>query len=99
LQANQIAERPTADNMVRWCLGARLFGVMESKYYYDIGLFFGACKKLNICSRDDYVRSHIIDPMLPPIEYLNNGFYCDLYPQFNLQSLGDATRQETDQDI
>ena len=78
---------PTVANWVKYCTGPKLFEEFKKIYYYDKNILLKSCHKLRIYSHDDYINKYASDPKLPPIDYINNGFYVDIDPKFNLQLL------------
>lgn len=75
---------PSPTNWVKYCLGNELFAIIKSKYYYTKAEIENACKCLEIISMKTYRDMHEQDPKLPPIEYINGGFYDEISTDFNL---------------
>lgn len=87
LQSINIQEIPYTSNWVKYTLGNKEFNEIKNKYYYSIDDFVNACNKLNISNFTTYKLYYTKDNKMPPPEYINDGFYYDLDPTFNLQKL------------
>lgn len=82
-------DMPSPTNWVKYCLGNDIFAIIKKKYYYDKNDIKDACAKLGITDMRAYRDMHELDPMLPTIEYINDGFYGDLTASFNLMRIFD----------
>lgn len=80
---------PDTDNWVKYCLGNDLFSEIKKKYYYSKEELVIACNKLNIIDFETYKKQYKNDLKLPSPRYINNGFYRDLDPKFNITKLLD----------
>lgn len=78
-------ERPK--NIMRYCLGNRLFDEIIKLYYASKDEFIDACDTLGIESVSLYKKLQYNDSKLPPLYYLDNGLYYDIYQDFNLSTL------------
>lgn len=85
------------NNWIKYCLGPKLFEEIRKEYYYDKNDLINACQKLQIESCSDYGKKYSKDPKLPSLQYMNDGFYIDLDPKFNLQIL--LLHDDDDNDI
>ena len=74
-------------NLVKYAVGDNYFDKLKNKYYYNKTDFTNACTKLQINNINDYKQKYNIDNKLPPFEYIDSGFYYDLDPKFNLQTI------------
>lgn len=75
------------ENWIKFCLGEDLFEIIKKKYYYDKQELYNACMKLNINDFDSYKEHYKLNNMLPPPNYINDGFYQDMDHKFNLNIL------------
>jgi hypothetical protein len=78
-------ERPK--NIMLYCLGDRLFDEITKQYYVSKNEFLDACQIFGIDSVDSYKKFHHSDPRLPPLNYIDNGLYYEMYHDFNLSVL------------
>lgn len=79
--------RPNPINYVKYCLGKQLFGKIKMRYYCNKTDLIEACKKYNIVDFSSYNKLYVLDSKLPPPDYINDGFYCDMDIKFNINSL------------
>jgi len=97
LKNNGINDEPkNITNWVKYCLGELLFNTIKNNYYYNIDEFLFACEKVNIICSNTYQNKSSKDPKLPPYEFINNGFYNELNPKFNLDILLSKNIQDND---
>lgn len=76
-------EIPKTINWVKFCLGQDLFLEIKKKYYYNKDELKDTFEKLEINNFDDYKIKYINDNKLPCPDYINDGFYYDIYKNFN----------------
>lgn len=96
LKEKRINVEPLANNWVRFCLGNVLFEKIKERYYYTNQELLQACRSLNINTFAEYKKEYSKDPRLPSIDYINNGFYIDMDPKFNLTLLLNSGRLDFD---
>jgi predicted helicase len=87
LKGKKVEEPQNIKNWIKYSLGEKLFVVMKEKYYYSKDKIISVCNKLNICDFSDYKKKNNSDAKLAPYNYINEGFYYDLDPKFNLNIL------------
>lgn len=88
LKNKGINEEPeNVKNWVRYALGEKIFNKIKEKYYFTKEEIIGACKKIGITDFSDYKKKKNADLSLVPYSYINDGFYYDLDPKFNLNVL------------
>jgi len=85
-------------NWIKYCLGNKLFAEIKKEYYYNKKSFLEACAKLKITTCKEYEEKYREDKRLASPEYIDNGFYHDMDPVFNLQLLLN-TDEEDEEDI
>jgi len=71
-------------NIVKFCLGSKLFDIIKSKYCYDMEEFKNICNKLEISTIEDYEQKYNKNNRLPPYEYIESGFYMELTKGLNI---------------
>ena len=71
-----------------------MFEEIKKQYYYTEEEILKACNKINIYDFDNYKKFHKKDKKLPPIDYINDGFYYDLKHNFNITSLLERNQDE-----
>lgn len=97
LKSKNIDEEPqNIKNWIRYCIGEKIFLIIQKKYYYNIDKFSEACDILNITDLDEYEKYYKKDDKLPSIEYIDNGFYCDLDNKFNILSILSKNKDDID---
>ena len=84
LKKNGITKEPIVKNWFKYCIGDILFEKLKRQYYYTKKDILKSCEKIGIYNIEDYKKLHIKDKMLPPLDYIMNGFYLDLDTNFNL---------------
>ena len=85
LQENNINEIPNnSKNWVKYAVGNKYFNKLKEQYYYKESDFYKSCDKFNIKSIEDYKEKNCKYKELPSYEYIDNGFYYDMNPKFNL---------------
>lgn len=84
------------DNKVRFYAGIKLWKIIKEKYIYDVFEFEKICEKMKIYDKDTYKNRRKEDKRLPPYKYINNGFYNDLDPKFNLTTLLEKNEYDCD---
>jgi predicted helicase len=85
LQENNINEIPNnIKNWIKYSVGNKYFNTLKEQYYYKEEQFYNSCNKNNIKSIEDYKEKHLKDNKLPLFDYIDNGFYYDMNPKFNL---------------
>lgn len=97
LKNNEINEEPiNIKNWVKYCVGETIFKLMKEKYYYTKDEFKNACINCMITDVNSYKSKCGKDFKLPPHDYINNGFYYDMDPKFNLSMMLCLEEQEFD---
>jgi len=84
---NGITNEPNVKNWIRYSLGEKIFEKMKEKYFYKKEQIVDACNKIGISDIEIYRKKYTKNNKLPPTEYINNGFYYDMDPKFNLSYL------------
>jgi predicted helicase len=79
--------RPNPINWVKYCVGNRLFIKFKDQYYYNKKDLIDSCRTNNIVDFNSYKEFYVKDTQLPPPDYINEGFYYDMDPKFNLNLL------------
>jgi len=96
LKKHNINKEPITKNWIKYCLGNTLFEEIKKQYYYKKEDILEACTRIGIYDFTDYKKLYVKDKMLPSIDYINNGFYIDMNPKFNLTVLLDSIRYDYD---
>jgi len=81
---NIIYEPIKINNFVRYALGDYLYNKIKVNYYQTIESLKDACVNLQITNSEEYKNKCYKNKKLPPYEYINCGFFCDINPKFNL---------------
>lgn len=84
-----LIDRHKRGNFVKFCVGSRIFEELKKKYYYSTDMFEKVVRKLKIDSVHKYKHRYHLDSQLPPMHYIDNGFYEDIDLNFNVVSLFD----------
>jgi hypothetical protein len=87
---------PNPDNWIKYCLGSDLFLEIKKKYYYSKEELIIACHKIKITDFETYKKRYKKDLKLPSPNYINDGFYQDLDPKFNIITLLDTSNYDND---
>ena len=66
------------ENIVRFCLGNKLFDEIKGKYCYNMVEFKKICYQLKIYTIEDYDKKCYQNELLPPYDYIESGFYREL---------------------
>lgn len=96
LKNNGINKLPCTKNWIKYCLGNTLFNKIKKQYHYTEKNILKATNKIQIYDLHDYKKLHVQDKMLPSINYINDGFYSDMNPKFNLTALLDSVQYDCD---
>lgn len=97
LKNNGINEEPiSVQNWIKYCVGETLFKLIKEKYYYTKDEIKNACDNNMIIDVDSYKSKYAKDLKLPSYDYINNGFYYDMDPKFNLSIMLCLDEQEND---
>jgi len=74
-------------NWIKYCVGNEIFAKLKEKYCYDKNELINICIKYDILNFDIYKKKYGQYDKLPPPDYINDGFYYDMDPDFNLTML------------
>lgn len=85
---------PNPDNWVKFCLGTNLFPIIRRLYYYSKEELITACHRVGIIDFETYKKYYKMDVRLPSPSYINDGFYQDLDPKFNIITLLDNANDD-----
>jgi len=97
LGKDKILDLPNnVQNWVRYALGETLFIKISLNYYTSLNEFIFACRAIEIEGSLTYKSNYIQDKKLPPYDYVNNGFYSDLDPKFNLDKILSIHEEDND---
>lgn len=88
LKSKGIMEEPeNVKNWIRYALGEKIFNEIKKKYYYTKEEIKEACKNIGINDFNDYKKKYILDKKIVSYIYVNDGFYHDLDPKFNINMI------------
>ena len=93
---NGIYNTPNVQNWIKYCLGNTLFEEIKKQYYYTKEDILEACREIEIYDFTDYKKLYVKDKMLASVEYINNGFYIDMDPKFNLSIMLESLLYDCD---
>jgi len=97
LKKNKILEEPkNIKNWIRYTLGEKIFEKIKNNYYYTSDEIINTCKKIKITDFESYKKNFSKNVKLPQPIYINDGFYYDMDPNFNIEFLLSVDRQARD---
>lgn len=96
LQNNGINEPQNIKNWIRYSFGEIIFEKEKKKYYYTNNEIINECSKLKITDFESYKKKFSKDIKLPNPNYINDGFYYDMDPKFNIEILLSGSQQDDD---
>lgn len=85
-QNNKTIDNFMPKNWFRFAVGNNLYDKLKDRYYYNAADFKLACDDNGIYSTELYKKRHSKDTHLPPISYINSGFYFDMDPYFTIST-------------